>query len=245
MRSLRLLLCLLLLLPVSLAGGVAGAGGDHQGEVFYLCYHDRAGSRYELWHGCKARDDDSTYKTPILIRNGRRIAPNRMHIYLRNGTSRVPEVFPNGLRWQAGRPEATSRQRGWEKRYFWQCGDTSASRHYPTPPDCPRASSGEGEHALTLIVKFPQCWDGDRLRYPRRNRYCPSNTTVVPRIEVHVQYTIEDGASGAPLRLSTGSIYGIHARFKEDWVMSVLNRYIRDCIAQGISCHVRSDGEIS
>jgi hypothetical protein len=225
-------------------------GDVHQGEVFYLCYHDSTRSGYENWRPCKAPEDDSTYMTPVLIRNGQAIEPLRQHIYIRNGTRVRPVPWPDTILARAGNPNATAPQKGWAKRFFWQCDDTRAGTHYATPPDCPNAGSTEGEDALTLIVKFGQClgtFNSDavtKLRYPKKG-VCPDGTTVVPRLEVHVQYTIADGSSGPPLSFATGSIYGAHAWFRNGWERATLDKYIDQCIETGISCHVRSDGTIS
>jgi uncharacterized protein DUF1996 len=217
-------------------------GGPHQGEAFYLCYYDQrtriGGDRMETWKPCKASADDSNYWVPVLYRDGSAVRPNKMHIYLRNAVKATPEVFPNGLKWVAGDPNATSQQTGWAKRYFWQCGDTAASTHYATPPNCANATNGQGETALTLIVRFPQCWNGSRWSYPK-NGDCPSDTTLTIQLQVHVQYMVDDAAR-SKMRLSTGSIYGVHAGFKEGWDRTVLQSYIDDCIEPGDTCHIDS-----
>jgi uncharacterized protein DUF1996 len=221
--------------------------GAHQGEVFYLCYSKATASvngvLADTFTPCKAPADKSTYWTPVLYRNGSAVAPHRFHLYLRNAVAATPHIFPTNLRWVAGNPNATSTQTDWSNRYFWQCGDTKASTHYATPPNCPDAMSGTGDTALTLIVKFPQCWDGSNWSYPV-NGACGAGTTLIVQLQEHVQYMVADAAS-ANMSLSTGSIYGISAGFANGFDPSVLQSYIDQCIEPGITCHVRKDGSIS
>jgi len=250
---------------------VAADSGAHDGEFFYLCEFShrsrndpivyprkpRASHRSDFYGNtttdaystakslaagdttCRVLDDKSAYWFPTLMRNGEVQRPWKVHIYYRNKVSATPQVFPLGLKYLAGNPKATSPQREWENRYFWQCGDTAATTHHATPPDCP-------DDTLTLIIRFPQCWDGVRtdsrnhhahMVYPVKDA-CPTDHPVlVPQLQVHVQWDIHDGASGAPLSLSSGSIYGIHAEFFDAWRQARLKALIDSCIEAGISCH--------
>lgn len=219
--------------------------GAHQGEVFYLCSYTKRTTvgveAVEFYQGkCKAPGDKSTYWVPVLYRNDVAMKPSKMHVYLRNKVAAKPSIFPTPFNVSIGNAAATSPQTGWTDRYFWQCGDTKASTHYATPPNCPNATNGQGETALTLIFRFGQCWDGAKLTWPVSGA-CPSGTKLLVRMEPHFQYLIADGGS-AKMRLSSGSIYGIHAGFVNGFVPSVLQDYIDSCIDKGISCHVRSDG---
>jgi uncharacterized protein DUF1996 len=221
--------------------------GPHQGEVFYLCYNGATTTigtaLANTYAPCKAPADGSDYWTPVLYRNGVAVAPHRFHVYLRNAVVATPHVFPGNIRWVAGNPNATSAQTDWSNRTFWQCGDTKSSTHYATPPSCPNALSGTGDTALTLIVKFPQCWDGSNWTYPVSGA-CPSGATLIVQLQEHAQYMVDDAAS-AKMSLSTGSIYGISAGFGNGWDTSVLQSYIDQCIETGISCHVRKGGSVS
>jgi Domain of unknown function (DUF1996) len=245
-RGLALVLSVLAVLLADVVPAAA-LGGRHQGEVFYLCYGGQrtqvGGELSDTFAPCKASADKSRYWVPVLYRDGAAVTPSRFHLYLRNMVNATPKVFPSTLRWVAGNANATSAQVGWSQRYFWQCGDTTASTHYATPPNCANATNGQGETALTLIVKFPQCWNGSKWTYPT-NGGCPSGSTLTLQLQEHVQYTIADGAR-AKMRLSTGSIYGLHAGFVSGWTTSVLQSYIDQCVETGKSCHVRTDGKIS
>lgn len=232
-----------------MAPSAEALGALHQGEVFYLCYNKATttvdGALANTYGPCKAPADKSAYWTPVLYRNSVAVIPHAFHIYLRNAVAATPHVFPTNLRWVAGNKSATSAQTDWTNRYFWQCGDTKSSTHYATPPNCPNALSGSGDTALTLIVKFPQCWNGSTSAwtYPVSGA-CPAGTTLTVQLQEHVQYMVADGAT-ARMSLSTGSIYGLYAGFGNGWDSSVLQSYINQCIEPGISCHVRSNGTIS
>ncbi len=164
----------------------ASAGGQNDGEIFYLCYHEArtwiSHRLVETWRPCKASGDKGLYWTPVLLRDGARVKPHKSHVYLRNVTSVTPVAFPSGFDYVWGNPRATSKQRNWSSQLFWQCGDTSASTHFATPPNCPNADNGEGETALTLIVRFGQCWDGTKLTWPSGSA-CPSGTKTFPKLD--------------------------------------------------------------
>ena len=194
---------------------------------------------------CRVTADKSAYWYPTLLRNGVPQQPsgtsNPIHLYYRDpGVSGQPVAFPFGLKVIEGNQTATSPQANWSKRIFWQCGDTTASTHYASPPDCPGST-------LTLMVRFPYCWDGantdsadhrSHMAYPVKGA-CPADHPVlVPQVQLHVQWAIQDGASGAPLSLSSGSIYGMHAEFFDAWDTAGLKQLISSCIVAGISCHL-------
>ena len=220
----------------------ASAGGRNDGEIFYLCYRKtrtRISHRLvETWRPCKASGDKGLYWTPVLLRDGARVKPHKSHVYLRNVTSVTPVAFPSGFDYVWGDPRATSKQRNWSSQLFWQCGDTRASTHFATPPNCPNADNGEGETALTLIVRFGQCWDGMKLTWPSGSA-CPSGTKTFPKLEIHIQYTVPDAGS-SKMSLSNGSIYRIYGGFSNGWAPATLQTYIDRCIASGTSCHLSS-----
>ena len=230
-------------LAIATVAPPASAGGQNDGEIFYLCYHEartRISHRLvETWRPCKASGDKGLYWTPVLLRDGARVRPHKSHIYLRNVTSVTPVAFPSGFDYVGGNPRATSKQRNWSKQLFWQCGDTKASTHFATPPNCPNADNGEGETALTLIVRFGQCSDGTKLTWPPGGA-CPSGTTTFPKLEIHVQYTVPDAGSSKMSLSSNGSIYGIYGGFSNGWAPATLQTYIDRCIASGTSCHLSS-----
>src|SRR5207247_8734199 len=86
---------------------------------------------------CRVLDDKSAYWFATLMRKGKVQKPWKVHIYYRNQVTAHPRPFPLGLEYLAGDPNATRKQRDWEQRYFWECGDTVASTHFAKPPGGP------------------------------------------------------------------------------------------------------------
>ena len=190
----------------------ASAGGQNDGKISTSAItrlgHGPSHRLVETWRPCKASGDKGLYWTPVLLRDGARVKPHKSHVYLRNVTSVTPVAFPSGFDYVWGNPRATSKQRNWSSQLFWQCGDTRASTHFATPPNCPNADNGEGETALTLIVRFGQCWDGTKLTWPSGSA-CPSGTKTFPKLEIHIQYTVPDAGSSKMSLSSNGSITGL------------------------------------
>ena len=270
-RSVTVVLAVLSLMAAIAPPSASAASSKHDGEFFYLCEFShrskddpiayprqpRASHRSDFYGNtrtnaystakklaagsttCRVLDDKSAYYYPTLMRRGAIQRPWKVHIYYRNQATGAPRAFPFGFKYVAGNPKATSAQHGWRQRYFWQCGDTVANTHHATPPDCPNDT-------LTLMIRFPQCWDGVRkdswnhhahMVYPRKGT-CPKRYPVLlPQLQVHVQWNIHNGASGPRLYLSSGSIYGIHSEFFDAWKTTRLNALIDTCIDVGVSCH--------
>jgi hypothetical protein len=189
---------------------------------------------------CRESKDKSGYWFPTLMRSGSQVTPVKAQVYYRNtGTIATPQTIPFGLKIIQGDKNATSPQPGWTNSDFWSCGN--AGTHYASPPDCPSTTT------LMLQVRFPQCWDGTNLDSADHKshmaylvkRVCPADHPVlIPQVQLHIQYAIRDGASGAALSLASGSIYSIHADFYNAWDKDRLASLITTCIAAGISCHL-------
>jgi hypothetical protein len=101
--------------------------------------------------------------------------------------------------------------------------------------------------ALRVTAGLPQCWDGTNLDSADHKSHmaylyqtaCPADHPVLlPQVQLHIQYAIHDAASGAPLSLSSGSIYSIHADFFNAWDQVRLASLITTCIDAGVSCHL-------
>jgi len=188
---------------------------------------------------CREPKDKAGYWFPTLIRSGVQITPVKAQVYYRNlGTTANPQPFPFGLKIVQGDKSATSPQPNWTNREFWTCGN--AGTHYSSPPDCSSTT-------LMLQVRFPQCWDGTNLDSADHKSHmayvyqgvCPADHPVLlPQVQLHIQYGINDAASGAPLSLSSGSIYSIHADFFNAWDPVRLATLITTCIDAGVSCHL-------
>jgi hypothetical protein len=219
----------------------AGYLDPNQGEVWYKCLQNdrRVVGRQlmEVWDGtCRPSADSSFYAIPVLYRNGVAVKPSKMHMYLRNLTTVKPSVLPGGLLLKIGNPKATSPQREWSKRYYWQCNATVASRHYAKPPNCPGAENGSPYTALTLIIRAPQCFVDTRWTYPSMGA-CPTRSTTAVQVQYHIQYSISDAGS-SDMRWSTGPIYGVFAKLRSRWDAPVEQSYIDICMVPGLSCAI-------
>jgi hypothetical protein len=214
----------------------------HQGEIWYKCL---ASGRVQVgrfsmesWdRSCLATADQSSYAIPVLYKDGVAVAPNKIHLYLRNLTGVTPSILPDGLRMKIGDRKATARQKHWETRYYWQCDATTAGHHRASPPNCPGAENGTPETALTLIIRAPQCFDGTRWEYPDKAA-CPVGSTTTVQVQYHIQYAIADAAD-SKMRWSSGSIYGIWAKLRTGWDSVWEQYYIDACIEPGSSCSIK------
>ncbi len=188
-------------------------------------------------HGttCRVRKDRSAYWFPELIVNGKRQKPVKIQLYYRNGVSASPRPFPFGLKIVQGNHDAKSPQKSWSSREFWMCN--GGGKHYSKPPNC--------SQELVMQVIFPQCWDGKHLdsrdhrshmAYPRQGDCPKGHPVVVPRLQIQVKFDLHDAAKSRT-KLSSGSIYGVHADFFNAWNKATLRRLIRTCIDQNDSCH--------
>lgn len=216
------------------------------GNIFYPCSVVNRSGGYDYLGNCRPAGEGSLYWVPTLLRNGVVQPPNGtnhpVHIYLRDpSVTGTVRPFPTGLVMKLGDANATSAQPNWDKRIFWQCGDTAANTHYATPPDCPNTVY---KQSLDLQIRFPYCWDGigntsSAMTYPVHGA-CPfAYPVIVPQVQIHVQWAIYDGAT-ANLKLATGtgSIYGEHGYFQNGWDTATLTNLIATCIQVGVTCHL-------
>jgi hypothetical protein len=219
----------------------AGYLDPNQGEVWYKCFrNDRrvVGKQLmEVWdETCRPSADGSFYAIPVLYRNGVAVTPNQIHVYLRNLTTVKPSVLPSGLGLKIGNPKATSPQPEWSTRYYWQCNATVASTHYVKPPNCHGAADGSPYTALTLIIRAPQCVHGTIWTYPKSGA-CPAGSTTTVQVQYHIQYAIADAGS-SDMRWSSGSIYGVFAKFRNHWYVPTEQHYIDICMVPALSCAI-------
>jgi hypothetical protein len=190
--------------------------------------YSTARSLHRARTSCRVKKDKSAYWFPEVSRNGHFLEPVKIHVYYRNGVSRVPSRFPFGLKIVEGDSHATSAQPSWERREFWMC--QGGGRHYVRPPNC--------VNWLVLQVIFPQCWDGVHLDSPDHHSHmaypngdsCPrSHPVAVPRVQLQVAYDIHNARSRGGIGLSSGSIYSLHADFFNAWNERALARLVDDC----------------
>ena len=182
------------------------------------------------------RNDDTTctekfhktgYWTPALRRNGESVSVADASAYYRavKGTPTADlEPLPRGVKIIAGSGQSTGAQYGYVD---WGCGHDvgmtgtdGRTNGWMAPVDCDKDSSNP---LVKAVIHFPTCWTGakDSADHKRHAAYpvgypedpaawhCPAGYPIrTPRPDLSVTWRTSNGDS---LRLSSGSIYSMHA----------------------------------
>ncbi len=194
------------------------------------------------------------YWTPAVVdmKTGAPVTPANQLFYYKGGYRGIPmstiKPFPTGLRMIAGSSSNDTPIKSENTVRFW-CEGTSV----PNPggiPQCPVGSQ------LSIMVIFPQCWDGVNLDSPDHKSHmayanaptgCPS-THPVPLTEISLiqHYMIET----APYnwRLSSdnyvgASGYSMHADWFNGWDTAILETWTKGCINTSKDCHANNLGD--
>ena len=180
---------------------------------------------------CRRSADTAGYWVPSLLVDGEIVEPVGATVYYRRSTLAGVDPFPAGLRVIAGDAKAQGPQS--IRVAFWSCGARGEVPPRSTPPTCDGVGRGEG---LRLHVRFPSCWDGERLdsddhkshmAYPAR-RGCPaSHPVAVPALAMIVRYPIADGSDA---ELASGGVYSAHADFFNAWDQAALEALVDRCL---------------
>ena len=214
------------------------SGASHLHDFFGNKTTDANSTYRSLLKGgtsCDMRVDTAAYWAPALKYGGRYRKPSSVKIYYRDLTSplRAVRPFPRGLKILAGDSHATGRQ---STHYVsWGCGDHERNH----PIDC-------GSKNVVAHIKFPECWDGQRIDSPDHKRHmayaverggryvCPRRHPVpLPRLIIRIEWPIHNGRR---IRLSSGPYYTLHADFFNAWHQHRLSRLVRHCIDAGVNC---------
>lgn len=223
------------------------AGASHQ-HVFFGNRAVRADSTFDglldADTTCDQRRDTASYWTPVLLdERGHRVDPIRSVAYYRPGAGADPasvEPYPPGLMMVAGDAEATSEQP--LSIIAWTCG--VAAIRSATPPSCPPGTT------LRLLVTFPDCWDGERLRpievddvtshvaYSSAGACPESHPVAIPQLQFAVDHppVAPDGLS-----LSSGPIESAHADFWNAWDQDKLVTEVELCLHREVVCAVTAN----
>lgn len=179
---------------------------------------------------CGVTADRSAYWVPALYDDGRQVDPRQMRVYYTAGGKdhRRVQAPPEGLGYLV-KDQAQVR---------WLCqGGGSAGPMQLAPPTCP-----SGQH-LTLVIRFPDCWDGanldskDHMSHVVFNRrgVCPSTHPVpIAQLRLNVQYHGSDGGSISLAPAANPS--APHADWINAWDLGSLERLVRRCINAGLEC---------
>ncbi len=179
--------------------------------------------------GVQTKDHKSGYWLPALRRNGEEIPAIRTDAKFYYG---VPEgtptadlqPLPRGVKVIAGSGQSTGPQYG---IVDWGCGNAPGGsgkdgkkRGYLAPVDCDPDSSNP---YVNVTVHFPSCWTGAKdssdhkshaaypVGYPQDPDAwrCPEGYPIrTPRLDLTVRFRTSNADN---LRLSSGSIYSMHA----------------------------------
>jgi hypothetical protein len=189
---------------------------------------------------CEQAQDTASYWAPALLDgSGKRVEPLGLTAYYRPGSGVDPAevvAYPPGLMIIGG--DATADEPQPTDIVAWSCG-TGAQREV-TPPACPVGSS------LRMLVKFPDCWDGDDLdgefgvgHMEYSDAGCPDGyPTAVPQLLIAIDYPPVEPEG---LSLASGSIMTGHADFWNVWDQEKLEEEVALCLNLDLVCGI-SDG---
>lgn len=193
---------------------------------------------------CDQHLDTASYWTPVLLdTDGRRVDPIDAIAYYRPGAGVDPASlvpYPTGLMMVAG--DAAAEEPQPLSIVAWSCGVSAVRALEPTR--CPPRST------LRLLVTFPDCWDGERLRpaavddvtshvaYSNSGACPTSHPVVMPQLQLAVDHPPVDPAG---LSLSSGPISSGHADFWNAWDEEKLATEVTGCLHRNIVCGVTAN----
>jgi len=189
---------------------------------------------------CDKRGDTAAYWQPTLYDQGVAVVPTGLDAYYRAAPGVDPatvQAFPFGLEMVAGDMLADAPSPS--EAAGWVCG--SSTDLQASAPDCPASAP------LHLVLTFPDCWDGERLRSEGHRAHvaystsgaCPSSHPVVlPQLTVAVGFPI--WGDGHDLALASGSTFSVHGDFLNAWDEDALDREVANCINREVVCDLAS-----
>ena len=179
---------------------------------------------------CHRPGDTAAYWVPTLFQDGDPVEPVGSTIYYRRRTVAPLRAFPPGLKMIAG--DSTARSAQSPQVTSWSCGARSGVKPSSTPQDCPDIRGS----ALRLHVRFPNCWDGERLdsldhqshmAYSTRAACPASHPIEVPAIALIMRYPLRDADA---LELASGGVLSGHADFVNAWHQGTLSSLVGSCL---------------
>jgi hypothetical protein len=179
---------------------------------------------------CRLRADTAGYWVPTLVVNGRAVTPRGAIVYYIRRTSGPIQAFPAGLKVIAGDATATRAQGA--RVTYWTCGRLAAT----SLASCP---AGFRSDRLSLVVKFPNCWNGTSLDSANHKSHlaystdgaCPaSHPVAVPALAIVVRYP---ALGPGPIALASGGQFSGHADFVNAWDQNRLERLVDRYLNRG------------
>jgi Domain of unknown function (DUF1996) len=191
----------------------------------------------------------SSYWVPAIIdtATNQPVLPSFVIFYYKTGYNGVQpssvRPFPPGLRMIAGDPNNRS-ESGSGQSYFWECHSNYRQRGGAMRHDCAVGDK------LSMVVTFPQCWDGVNLDSPDHKSHmaypsngCPASHPVpMNEISYHIQYDITRPNQTATWRLSSDTYtgpagYSLHADWFNGWRPDIMETFTRNCSNRAMDCH--------
>jgi hypothetical protein len=239
-------------------------GASHSHEFFGSAATD-ADSTGESLRGtpttCEDTEDTAAYWVPTLSVDGAPVDPTFVRAYYRATTGadvRDVAAPPLGLAMIAGDPDAgATDDQGEDDGHAhhhgggdqageptgdagWGCGLRPRRFHAAPPTDCTDPSP------LTLRLRFPDCWDGERLDSPDHRAHvtasvdgaCPATHPVLmTQLQVSVVWPVT-GADAGRVTLSSGAVAGAHGDFLNGWDPEALQGHVDLCIEAKANCTI-------
>jgi hypothetical protein len=172
---------------------------------------------------CRLRADTAAYWVPTLFVDGRAVTPRGAIAYYIRRTRGPVQAFPAGLKIIAGDATATRAQGA--RVTYWLCGRLAST----SLASCPE---GFRSDRVSLVVKFPNCWNGTSLDSANHKSHlaystdgaCPaSHPVAVPALAIVVRYP---PLGSGPIALSSGGQFSGHADFINAWDQETLQRLV-------------------
>jgi Domain of unknown function (DUF1996) len=176
---------------------------------------------------CRLRADTAAYWAPTLYVGGKAIEPLGAVVYYIRRTFDEVDAFPARLRMIAG--SATAPRAQGQNITYWSCGGRAGVDRSSTVPTCAGSSVRSG---LRLTIKFPNCWDGQRLDSANHKNHmaysedgsCPtSHPEEVPALVIVIYYGVTGGPS---TELASLGQFSAHADFVNAWDQNTLEALV-------------------
>ena len=191
---------------------------------------------------CTDEQHTASYWAPTLYVRGKAIKPRFLTLYYMNRKKDPAGIqdFPPDLRMVGGNSRATAANPQPLLVSWWTCTKQIPTKLYVSPASC-------GPHnKLVAHIRFPDCWDGvlthvndtSHLAYSEGGgglRCPPGFPHSLPSLIMRIEY-LASGAAGSAVRLSSGSVYSMHADFWNTWHQPRLHDLLDQCNRQGRFC---------
>lgn len=192
---------------------------------------------------CEDTEDTAAYWVPTLSVDDAAVAPTFVRAYYRARAGvDVREVTapPLGLAMIAAITDEAGHHGGSGGEGGWGCGLRPRRLRAEPPTDCVLRSP------LTLQLRFPDCWDGERLDTPDHAAHvarsvdgaCPSSHPVVmTELQLSVSWPVIGPDAGRAV-LSSGPTAEAHGDFLNGWEPDALARHVDLCIHAKANCTI-------